>query len=282
MRMTTTKTCILTGSTQGIGRAAACALAKQGLNLALVCRDEAKGEALAAELRKAGAAGKIDVLVCDFSSQQSIRAAAAEALRRYPRIDILANNAGAIFTSRKTTADGLEATFATNHLGYFLFTNLLLDRLKASAPARIVNVASAAHGRASMHFDDLQLEKGWSSFGAYGQSKLANILFTFELARRLEGTGVTANCLHPGVVRTNFGRTDGGFLNIAIRIGGLFFLTPEQGADTLVWLCTSPEVEGVTGRYYAKRKPARSNRESHDAQAAQRLWDVSGQLTGLA
>lgn len=273
---------MITGPTGGIGRAAAVALAAKGASLALVCRDVARGEALAAELRAAGARGAVDVVRADFASQPSIREAAAELLRRYPRIDVLINNAGAIFTSRKSTAEGLELTFAVNHLGYVLLTALLLDRLRASAPARIINVASAAHHRGHIHFDDLQLERRWGSWRAYGQSKLANVLYTYELARRLEGSGVTVNALHPGVVATGFGRNDGALMRIAVKLAAPFLIGPEKGAETTIYLASSPEVEGTTGKYFARCKPARSSRESRDADVARRLFELSERLVGLA
>ena len=203
-------------------------------------------------------------------------------LDRYPRLDVLVNNVGGFWATRHTTADGLEHTFAVNHLAPFLLTNLLLERLAASAPARIVTVSSGAQSMGRIDFDDLQGERNYQGQRAYNQSKLANVLFTYELARRLAGTGVTANVLHPGVVRTRFGAEDPARLtNLLVPIARLFMKTPEQGAATPVYLASSPEVEGVTGRYFANGKPKRSAERSYDTHAATRLWSVSAKLVGL-
>ena len=202
-----------------------------------------------------------------------------EFLDRHDRLHVLVNNAGLMLRRRTLTEDGLEMTFAVNHLAYFLLTNLLLDVIRISAPARIVNVSSMAHMTGSINFDDLQSEKSYSSMGAYRQSKLANILFTYELARRLEGTGVTVNSLHPGVIATNLARDMPRVIDLALKS---FFTSSEKGADTSVYLASSPEVEGVTGKYFIARKEARSNEQSYNEEVARRLWDVSARLTGLA
>jgi retinol dehydrogenase 12 len=275
------KTVLITGFTQGIGKETALGLAKKGASLVLVARDAARAEAAANEVRAAGG-GAVEVMLADLSSQASVRKLAADFLARHDRLDVLLNNAGGINTSRKVTGDGLEMTFAVNHLAYFLLTNLLLDVLRASGDARIVNVASEAHKQGRIHFDDLQLEKGYGGFKAYGQSKLANILFTRELARRLAGTKVTANSLHPGVVRTGFGRGDGGLLAWGVKIAGAFFLSPEQGAATSIYLASSPEVAGVTGKYFAKSREKSPSRRAQDDDTAHKLWDASTKLTGLA
>jgi NAD(P)-dependent dehydrogenase (short-subunit alcohol dehydrogenase family) len=213
--------------------------------------------------------------------QAEVRKLADAFRERYQRLDVLVNNAGAIFMSRQVSRDGLEMTFALNHLGYFLLTNLLLDLLIASAPARVVNVSSGAHLGGKINFADLQLERSYTGFGAYSQSKLANVLFTYELARRLQGTGVTVNALHPGFVATNFGRSNGGLFDPLFRLIQRFgALTPEKGAETTVYLAVSPEVEGVTGKYFANCKPAASSALSNDETTARRLWEVSEQLTG--
>jgi NAD(P)-dependent dehydrogenase (short-subunit alcohol dehydrogenase family) len=250
-----------------------------GANLLLVSRDPARGEAARAEIAAAGG-GEVQLFLADLASQEEIRRLSHEIHARVPRLDVLINNAGAIFTKRTTTVDGLESTFAVNHLAYFLLTNLLLDLLTASAPARIVNVSSGSHLNAHMNFDDLQGEHGYGGWKAYSQSKLANVLFTYALARRLSATAVTANAVHPGVVATNFGQT-GGFLRFGIRAARRFFLTAAEGADTVVYLASADEVEGVSGRYFVKRKPVTSSRESRDPQVQERLWTVSEELTRL-
>jgi NAD(P)-dependent dehydrogenase (short-subunit alcohol dehydrogenase family) len=273
------KVCLITGATQGIGRAAAMEIARRGPTVVLVGRDEARLAEVVKEIKDKTNNQKIESLVADLSSQKSIRELAAQFLARHDRLHILVNNAGGVFTERKLTVDGFETTFAVDHLAYFLLTELLLPVIKSSAPARIVNVASAAHLRGHIDFDDLQGERNFSGFRAYGQAKLANILFTFELARRLAGTGVTANCLHPGVVSTGFGKNNSGWLKTAVQLFGFLLLSPEQGARTTVYLATSSEVEGTTGKYFAKCKEARSNRESKDPEVARRLWEVSEQMT---
>ncbi|HZS39290.1 MAG TPA: SDR family oxidoreductase [Polyangia bacterium] len=276
------KVCLVTGFTQGIGKETALGLAKKGATLVLVARDAARAEAAAAEVRAAAASGAaVEVLLADLSSQASVRKLAGEFLARHDRLDVLVNNAGAINTSRKVTVDGLEMTFAVNHLAYFLLTNLLLDAVKKAAPARIINVSSAAHSSGRIDFEDLQGERGYAGFRAYGQSKLANILFTRELARRLDGTRVTANALHPGVVRTGFGRGDGGLLALGVKIAGVFFISPAQGAATTLWLASSPEVANVSGKYFAKCREKAPSRRAQDDDTARKLWDVSAKLTGL-
>jgi len=226
--------------------------------------------------------GQIDVLLADLSSQASVRRAAEEYQRGHDRLHVLVNNAGGYWATRHVTVDGLELTFALNHLAYFLLTNLLLDLLRASAPARIVNVTSGAQALGDIHLDDLQFQRHYRGRPAYNQSKLANVLFTYELARRLEGTGVTVNCVHPGVVRSNFGRDDlEPVMRLLTPLVRPFMRSPERGADTSVWLASSPEVEGVTGRYFTRRQEKRSSRRSYDTQLAGRLWWVSEELTGL-
>ena len=278
------KVCLLTGATQGIGRATAQALGRQGrgLTLVLIARDPARGEQLAAELR-AHSRSPIELLVGDLSSQAEVRRLAAAFLARHDRLHILINNAGAVFTRRQLSADGIELTWALNHLGYFLLTNLLLDTLKKSAPARIINVASSAHRRVpGINFADLQSEKNYAGMRVYGQSKLANILFTRELAHRLAGSGVTANCLHPGVVRSGFALNTRSLLNLGYRLMGPFLRAPEQAADDLVYLATSEAAKDVTGAYFIGRRPARSTRAASDLAAARRLWEVSCKQTGVS
>jgi NAD(P)-dependent dehydrogenase (short-subunit alcohol dehydrogenase family) len=279
--MMNNKVVLITGATNGIGRVAALELAKMGARVVIVGRSREKTEAVRQEIQAAG--GSADSLLADLSALDEIRRLAAEFRARYDRLDVLLNNAGAIFARRQTTADGFEMTFALNHLSYFLLTNLLLDVLKASAPARIINVSSDAHRSAQMNFDDLQHEKscGMGGFQAYGRSKLANVLFTYELARRLAGTGISANALHPGFVATGFGRNMPGLMNRVMGIMHRFALTPEQGAQTLIYLASSPEVEGMTGKYFDKNRPMRSSPASYDEAAQKRLWDISERLAGL-
>jgi NAD(P)-dependent dehydrogenase (short-subunit alcohol dehydrogenase family) len=274
------KVCLITGPTQGIGRAATLAIAKLSPKLVLVVRDPVRGAELADEIRAAGNPN-VELLIGDLSKQADVRRIASEFLARHDRLHLLVNNAGAIFMQRQLSSDGLEMTFALNHLGYFLLTNLLRDVLVKSAPARIVNVASRAHVRGTIAFDDLQAERSFGGWSAYSQSKLANILFTRELSRRLQGTGVTCNCLHPGVVSTGFGKNDSGWMRWAVKIAAPFLRTPEQGAATTVFLAQSPAVEGVTGKYFSDCKEIEPSKEARDAEVAQRLWEVSEQLTGL-
>jgi NAD(P)-dependent dehydrogenase (short-subunit alcohol dehydrogenase family) len=272
----------VTGASAGIGRATARELARRGAHLVLVCRDRGRGEEARAEIAGAGRGAPVDLLLADLGSQAEIRRLAAELLAAYPRIDVLVNNAGVVNLRHATTVDGIETVFAVNHLAYFLLTNLLLARLQASAPARIVNVASDAHGWGRMNWDDLGWQRGYKPMRVYGQSKLANILFTYELARRLAGTGVTVNCLHPGAVATRLGRNNGRIATVITRLLAPFFRTPENGAATSVFLATDPAVGAVTGRYFVDAKEARSSQASYDEAAARRLWDVSAAMTHLA
>jgi NAD(P)-dependent dehydrogenase (short-subunit alcohol dehydrogenase family) len=275
------KTVLVTGATQGIGRITALELGRRGAKLSITARDRARGDAVVAEIKeKTGA--DVELWLCDFARLDDIRRFAGELGAKHPKLDVLVNNAGAINMERTLTPDGLEMTFAVNHLGYFLLTGLLLDRLKAAAPSRIVNVASDAHSRGHIDFDDLMGEKRYAGFRAYSQSKLCNIVYTYELARRLDGSGVTANALHPGVVATGFGRNEKSWLSFGVKLAAPFFLTPEEGAKTSIYLATSPEVEGVSGKYFAKCKEKRSNRESYDRDVQRRLWEVSEKLVGGA
>jgi NAD(P)-dependent dehydrogenase (short-subunit alcohol dehydrogenase family) len=273
------KICLVTGANSGIGKVTATELARGGAAVIMVCRNRDKGEAAREEIRRATDNQKLDLLIADLAELRQIRTLASIVKQRYPRLDVLVNNAGAYNTRRTLTADGYETTFGVNHLAYFLLTHELLDLLKASAPARIVNVASDAHRGGRICFDDLQGEKRYGGWRAYAQSKLANILFTYELARRLAGTSVAVNAMHPGGVATNFFHNINSPLGTLIRLGLPFLRTPEKGADTVVWLATSPEVEGVTGKYFYDRREKRSNRESYDLEVARRLWEVSEQLT---
>ena len=275
------KTVVVTGANIGIGKETARAMAKSGARTILVCRSEDKGRAALEELRADTGSEHLSLELCDFSSQASIRAFAARFTVAHDRLDVLINNAGLLLPTRHTTDDGLETTFATNHLGYFLTTHLLLDLLKKSAPSRIVVVASEAHRRQKLDFDDLQAEKSYDGLSVYGRSKLANIYFTYELAERIEGSGVTANCLHPGVVGTDFGKKEGGLIKLALSLAKPFLLSAEKGAATQIYLAESPEVSQVSGKYFDKKRPIKSSRESMDVAARKRLWDVSEKLVGL-
>ena len=273
------KTCVITGATSGIGLAAAEALAARGASLALVGRDRARGEAALARVRAAAPDVRATVHYADLLRMGEVRRLSAELLAACPRIDVLVNNAGALFQVREVTEDGLERTLALNHVAYFLLTQLLRDRLAASAPARVVSVASRAHERAVLDFDDLNLEHGYSGWTAYCRSKLANILFTRELARRLAGTGVTANCLHPGFVASRFGDNNRGPFRWAFSLAKrLTAISEERGAETIVYLASDPAVAGTTGGYFADSRPATPSAAAADDRSAGRLWEISAKL----
>ena len=275
------KVCVITGASSGIGRVAALELAERGATVVLICRNEAGGAPVLKEIERRGASGSATLLTADLSSQRQVRQVATAFLERFDRLDVLINNAGvAGWGTRLVTEDGLETTFAVNHLAPFLLTSLLLDRLRASAPARVITVSSAAHRNGGLDFDDLQGERRYSGFGAYSRSKLANVLFTRELSRRLEGTGVTANCLHPGVVATGIFRNLPRWMRVVFS--SPLVLSPERGADTMLYLATAPEVDEVSGRYFVRGKPARTSRASQDAAAARRLWEASEALTAAS
>ena len=277
----TGKTVVVTGGTAGIGRATALGLARLGAHLAITGRDRARAEDAAREIHGA-ADGQVDVFVADLSSQSEVRRLADEILQRLARIDVLVNNVGGYWNTRHITVDGLERTFALNHLAAFLLTGLLLDRLKQSAPARVVTVSSHVQAMGQINFDDLQGERSYSAARAYNQSKLANVLFTYELARRLKRTSVTANALHPGVVRTSFGAEDPGLVQrLFTPFMGLFLKSPTRGAATSIHLASAPDFEQVTGRYFVNSKPKRSSERSYDEATAARLWRVSADLVGL-
>jgi retinol dehydrogenase 12 len=275
------KVCLVTGATNGIGLEACKTLASLGATVVLVGRDPGRIESALAQVRQAAPGAKLDSLQADFASLSDVRALADAFKARYSRLDVLLNNAGLVLHERQVTKDGFEATIGINHLAPFLLTHLLMDVLKASGPARVVNVSSEAHRLASLDIDDLQSTRGYKMMRAYGNSKLANILFTQALARRLKGTQVTTNSLHPGTVRTGFGHNTEGMMRFAVTIFAKFFLTAEQGARTSVYLSSSPEVEGVSGQYFIKCRPAKPSRAGRDEQLAERLWQVSAQLTGV-
>jgi NAD(P)-dependent dehydrogenase (short-subunit alcohol dehydrogenase family) len=277
------KVCLVTGATSGIGQVAAIELARRGAHIVIVGRSVEKCASTQAQIRATRSDAIVDTLVTDLSSLAETKRLAEQVRERYPRLDVLLNNAGAMFWNRSESVDGIEKTFALNHLSYFVLTNHLLPVLKQSAPARIVNVASDAHKGVSINFDDFQFKQKYSGWKAYQQSKLANILFTYELAKRIEGMGVTANTLHPGFVLTNFLQVfrdaPAGWLINALA--PLVAISPERGARTSIYLASSPEVEGVSGRYFVKEKPVVSSPQSRDALAAERLWQVSVEMTGV-
>jgi retinol dehydrogenase-14 len=277
--------CLITGASSGIGKATALGLARMGMTVAIVARDRERGQAALAEVKAASGNPNVDLLLADLSSQAEVRRLAEEVKSRYPHLHVLINNAGVAPSKRQVTAEGLEMAFVVNYLAPFLLTNLLLDLLKASAPARVVNVAGDFHRKATMRFDDLMSEREYSGARANNQAKLALILFTYELARRLDGTGVTANCLHPGPVATDAPLKDpdlSPFGRFMYRLVRTFFQSPEKGAETSVYLASSAEVTGLTGKYFIKKQAVASSHESYDEEIARRLWATSAQLTGLA
>lgn len=272
---------LITGATSGIGKEAAVELAGMGANVTIVARDERKGRGTQSEIKERSGADA-DLMLADFASLADVRRLADEYRSSHDALHVLLNNAGAYNPTRAESRDGYELTFAVNHLAHFLLTDLLLDTIKASTPARIINVSSDAHNGSTIDFNDLQSTNGYGGMRAYGQSKLANILFTKELARRLEGTGVTVNAVHPGVVRTGFGRNSGGLTSALFAVfhvvGRPFTLSPSQGAETSVYLASSPDVEDISGEYFIKKQVADSSAAARDAEAAKRLWEVSEEL----
>lgn len=282
MRDMNDKVVLVTGATDGIGKVTALELARLGAQVVLVGRNPTKGQAVVREIRTQSGNQQVELMTADLSSQAEIQHLADEFKSRYARLDVLVNNAGATFFSRLESVDGIEMTFALNHLNYFLLTHLLLDLLKASAPARIVNVSSGAHRSGRMNFADLEGKQSFGGWRAYSQSKLANVLFTYELARRLEGTGVTANALHPGFVATRFGHNNGALANAGMKVAqSLFAVSPEKGAETNIYLAASPDVEGVSGQYFEKSRAVSSSKASYDEAAARQLWAISEQMTGI-
>ncbi|MGC2419951.1 MAG: SDR family oxidoreductase [Candidatus Acidiferrales bacterium] len=279
------KTCIVTGANSGIGKETALGLARMGAHVVLVCRNAEKGRAALADIQRESGSSKLDLLIADMSSMAAVRALTAQILEKYPRVDVLINNAGTAISKRRLSVDGIEMTIAGNHLGAFLLTLLLLDRLKASAPSRIVNVSSEAQRRARLDMDDIQFERRkYSSLGAYGQSKVLMNACTFELARRLKGTGVTANCLHPGVVATNIwhsGEADQPlFFKIFVGIFKPLMIDSKKGAQVSLYLAASPDVAEVTGTYFVKSKPADYNPIERDPKVSAEIWQWSEKMTG--
>jgi retinol dehydrogenase 14 len=275
------KVILITGGTSGIGKAAATALAGMGATVVITGRNEERGKRALQEIREESGNDGVELILADLTVQDEVRRLAEELRERHNQLEVLVNNAGLVLSERTETPDGIETQLAINHLAPFLLTNLLLDLLKESAPSRIVTVSSDAHRWAKIDLDDLQSRKRYRGMQVYGKTKLANILFTYELAERLEGTGVTVNCMHPGGVNTNFGNNQGGPMNLLFRLFKPFMRSPEQGADTLIYLASSPEVEGMTGKYLADRKVKAASDAAYDETTRKRLWEASEELTGL-
>jgi len=273
------KICIITGANSGIGKATAIALAKMNVILVMLCRDKERGESARNEIIELTGNSNVDLIVCDLSSQKEIHNFVAEFKSKYQNLHVLINNAGVMLSKKDISVDGFEMNFAVNHLAPFLLTNLLLDILKKSAPSRIINVGSAAHRMGKIDFEDLQGENRKGRFmGLYGSSKLAMTLVSYELSRRLEGSNVTVNVLHPGLINTNLGRDRS---STSKRFAGKFFKSPEIGAETSIFLASSPEVEGITGKYFTKKKEKDSSKKSYNEEYAKRLWDISLEMTNL-
>lgn len=276
------KVCVVTGSSSGIGRQVAHELAKRRARVVLVCRSPERGEKARDEIVHESLNPHLDLVLADLFEQRDVRRAAAEIDDRYGQLHVLINNAGLLIGKKRLTSDGIESTFALNHLSFFLLTNLLLGKLKASAPARIINTSSMAHGMAKWDWDNLQGERRYSQWRAYGNSKLANLYFTYELARRLNGTGVTVNAVHPGFVRSNFGKSASPALRTGIAVARPFGINVQEGARTTVWAATDPGLSKVSGKYFAKSHAVASSDASYDQDAQRRLWTLSEELAPLA
>ena len=276
------KICLVTGATSGIGQVTARVLAQQGATVIIVGRNKEKCIQTTNNIREITKNSSVEYILSDLSIQNDVRKLAEQFLSKYNKLDVLINNAGVSIQKRQETVDGIEVTFAINHLSHFLLTNLLLNVIKASEPARIINVSSALHTRSSLNFDDLEGKKKYSSMDAYSKSKLANILFTYELARRLEGTRVTVNAVHPGLVSTNLSSNSSGFTKFVWNIMSIFALNVEKGAESSVFLATSPDIKNITGKYYSKMNMVPSSEESYNEENAKRLWKVSLKMTGLS
>ena len=276
------KTALVTGASSGLGFEVSAKLASLGAELVLVARDRRRGEEAVATIKKRSGSNAVSLMLCDFASLTQIRRLAGDVVASRSKLHILVNNAGSVNAKREVTEDGIERTLAVNHLAPFLLTNLLLELLKRSAPARVVTLASIAQARGDMPFDDLQFERGgYAIMRAYARSKLANVLFTRELARRLAGAGVTANCLHPGAVATNIWSHAPWYVRPLLAMAKLFMISPEQGADAIVYLATSPDVEGLTGDYYERTRRVAPSQIAQDDLAATRLWERSAALVGI-
>jgi len=280
------KRVLITGATNGIGKQAALELMKMGADVVIVGRDDAKTRNVCADLKTNSGSDKVDMLVADLSSIDEIRRVADEFRAKYDRLDVLLNNAGAVFSNYQQSVDGYEMTFALNHISYYLLTHLLLDILKRTADAqgeaRIINVSSSAHRNATLRLDNLRDESGYSFMNSYGASKLMNVQFTYELARRLEDSAVSVNAVHPGLVDTGFGHNTGRLWSVLIKAAQkLFAISPQKGAETLVYLASSPDVAGISGKYWNERQQKRSSDNSYDREQQNRLWAFSAEATGI-
>lgn len=276
------RVCLVTGANSGIGKETAAKLAELGASVVMVCRNRERGEEAMAAIRKRSRSDSVELLLADFASLESVRALAKEYLEKHDSLHVLVNNAGVAVVRRSVTIDGFETTFQVDYLSHFLLTNLLLDALKKCAPSRIVNVSSASHYDGHLDLDDLQLARGYGVMKAYSRAKLAQVLFTYELSRRLEGTGVTVNCLHPGAVATNIWKSSLGPFSFLGNITKLFLISPMAGAETPVYLASSQEIEEVTGKYFDRKREKKSAAESYDRELAGKLWTESERMTGLA
>ena len=272
------KRCVVSGANSGIGRCIAEGLAREGARVTMICRNSDKGERARDEIRSANEGAIVDLKIADLSSVQQTKRVAQELLQDDPKLDVLVNNAGVYLPDRQVSEDGYEMMFALNHIGYFVLTDALLPALKAAPSARIVSVASAAHAWGHLDFDDLQCERSFAAMKQYGTTKLAYIVFTRELAKRLDGTQVSANCFHPGAVGTGFALVEPGFMNFVMKIGKIFLRTPAGGARTGLFLATSPKVEGITGEYFANEKIKRPSKEARDPQVAHDLWQATEEI----
>ncbi len=275
------KIIMVTGANSGIGKEAALQLAERGARVVMVCRNRERGEPALAEIKAQTGNDTVELMTADFESQRQIRELADTYQRTHDRLDVLVNNAGLYLSKRHETEDGIEATWAVNHLAPFLLTNLLLEVIKASAPARIVMVASDAHRAGTLDFDDLEMKEKYRWIAAYAQSKLANVVFTYELARRLAGTGVTATCMHPGTVATGFWNRNKSVLDALLRLFKPVYMNPKKSAEAVVHLAVAPDVEGVTGKYFDRMNEAHSSADAHDEEIAARLWQVSAERVGM-
>lgn len=275
------KTILITGANSGIGKIAAFELAKMGAHIVMLCRNKEKAEPVKQEIMKLTSNDKVELVIIDLADLNSVKTAATEINNKYEKIDVLLNNAGGYFQERKLSTDGFEYTFAMNHLGHFLLTNLLLDKIKTNGEARIINVSSAAHNMGKINFDDLMSKKEYSGMKVYGTAKLANLFFTYELAKKLSDTNITVNALHPGVVNTNFGANAKGVMKIIITLMKPFMRSANKGAETSIYLAASPSVEGISGKYFIGKKEKPSSKESYDKEISKHLWEESVKLTGL-
>jgi NAD(P)-dependent dehydrogenase (short-subunit alcohol dehydrogenase family) len=275
------KVCLVTGATSGIGQVSATALARDGARTIVVSRNPQKCERTVKRIQEETGNRQVSYYVADLASQDEIGSLVRRFEKDHDRLDVLVNNAGGFFLGRQESPDGIEMTWALDHLNYFLLTNLLLDIIQSSSPARIINVASGAHRRGSLHFDDLQGEKGYEGWGAYAQAKLANVMFTYALARRLEGTGVTVNAMHPGFTATGFAKNNGPLARLAMSIARLFARSARKGAETVIYLAASPMVEEVSGKYFVDKKAVKSAPISYDSEAQEKLWRISEEMTNL-